>query len=97
MRCGGNVFTFVMEHDKVSFVEAVRTLAQRAGITLPADGAGGRGESTEHEGLYDACKTAGLYFLRKRSSIRRREARARVFPPPWIQRCDDHEIRSRVF
>ena len=59
---GGNVFTFVMEHDKVSFVEAVRTLAQRAGITLPADGAGGRGESTEHEGLYDACKTAGLYF-----------------------------------
>ena len=59
---GGNVFTFVMEHDKVSFVEAVRTLAQRAGITLPADGAGGRGESTEHEGLYDACRTAGLYF-----------------------------------
>jgi DNA primase len=59
---GGNVFTFVMEHDKVSFVEAVRTLAQRAGITLPAEGVGGRGESTEHEGLYDACKTAGLYF-----------------------------------
>jgi DNA primase len=59
---GGNVFTFVMEHEKVSFVEAVRTLAQRAGITLPLDGAGGRGESTEHEGLYDACRTAGLYF-----------------------------------
>jgi len=59
---GGNVFTFVMEHDKVSFVEAVRTLAQRAGMTLPADGPGGAGESTEHEGLYDACRTAGLYF-----------------------------------
>ena len=59
---GGNVFTFVMEHEKVSFVEAVRTLAQRAGITLPADGAGARGESTEHEGLYEACKTAGLYY-----------------------------------
>jgi DNA primase len=59
---GGNVFTFVMEHEKVSFVEAVRTLAQRAGITLPAEGAGGRAESTEHEGLYDACRTAGLYF-----------------------------------
>ncbi len=28
---GGNVFTFVMEHEKVSFVEAVRTLAERAG------------------------------------------------------------------
>jgi len=59
---GGNVFTFVMEHEKVSFVEAVRTLARRAGITLPAEGAGGRGESTEHEGLYDACKTAGLFY-----------------------------------
>ena len=59
---GGNVFTFVMEHDKVSFVEAVRTLAHRAGITLPAEGPGGRGESTEHEGLYDACRTAGLYY-----------------------------------
>jgi DNA primase len=59
---GGNVFTFVMEHEKVSFVEAVRTLAARAGIVLPAEGAGGRGESTEHEGLYDACRTAGLYF-----------------------------------
>ena len=59
---GGNVFTFVMEHEKVSFVEAVRTLARRAGITLPEEGPGGRGESTEHEGLYDACKTAGLYY-----------------------------------
>ncbi len=59
---GGNVFTFVMEHEKVSFVEAVRTLATRAGITLPAEGSGGRGESTEHEALYDACKTAGLYY-----------------------------------
>jgi len=59
---GGNVFTFVMEHEKVSFVEAVRTLAQRAGIALPADGSGRSGESTEHEGLYDACRTAGLFF-----------------------------------
>ena len=59
---GGNVFTFVMEHEKVSFVEAVRTLARRAGMTLPVDGAAGRGESTEHEGLYDACRTAGLYY-----------------------------------
>src|SRR4030042_4907658 len=32
---GGNVFTFVMEHEKVSFGEAVKTLAERAGITLP--------------------------------------------------------------
>ncbi len=31
---GGDVFTFVQEHDKVEFPEAVRMLADRAGITL---------------------------------------------------------------
>jgi DNA primase len=59
---GGNVFTFVMEHDKVSFVEAVRTLAERAGITIP-EGAADRAQATEHEGLYDACKAAGLHYF----------------------------------
>ncbi len=32
---GGNVFTFLMEHEKISFVEAVRLLADRYGIALP--------------------------------------------------------------
>ncbi len=31
---GGNVFTFVMEYEKVSFLEAVRSLAEKAGIAL---------------------------------------------------------------
>jgi DNA primase len=58
---GGNVFTFVMERDKVSFVEAVRTLAERAGIALP-ESAADRAEATEHEGLYAACRTAGMRY-----------------------------------
>lgn len=32
---GGNVITFVMEYENYSFVEAVKLLAGRAGITLP--------------------------------------------------------------
>ncbi len=32
---GGNVITFVMEYENYSFVEAVKLLADRAGITLP--------------------------------------------------------------
>jgi len=32
---GGNVFTFLMEHENMSFVETVRFLAQKAGITIP--------------------------------------------------------------
>lgn len=35
--CGkaGNVFTFVQEYEKLSFMEALKKLAERAGITLP--------------------------------------------------------------
>lgn len=32
---GGNVFSFLMEYHKMSFVEAVRSLADRAGVALP--------------------------------------------------------------
>ena len=32
---GGNVFTFLMDHEKLSFVEAVKSLADRYGIALP--------------------------------------------------------------
>lgn len=32
---GGNVFTFVMEYENYSFQEAIKSLAQKAGITLP--------------------------------------------------------------
>lgn len=37
---GGNVFTFVMKMDRVSFPEAVRSLAVRAGIEVPEKAAG---------------------------------------------------------
>ncbi len=32
---GGNVFTFIMEYENYNFVEALKYLAQRAGISLP--------------------------------------------------------------
>jgi DNA primase len=57
---GGNVFTFVMEHDKVAFTEAVRSLASKAGIVIPEGPA--TETQTEQEGLYAACRYAGLNF-----------------------------------
>jgi DNA primase len=60
---GGNVFTFVMEHDKVSFLEAVRTLADRAGIALPEEGTEDREQATENEGLYSACRVTAAHFV----------------------------------
>ena len=32
---GGNVYTFLMEYNRLSFVEALQNLAQRAGVELP--------------------------------------------------------------
>lgn len=43
---GGNVITFLMEYENQTFPEAVRTLAQRAGIALP----GGRIQRSETGG-----------------------------------------------
>ena len=39
---GGNVYTFLMEYENFSFVEAVKYLADRAGIELPEAEYGGR-------------------------------------------------------
>ena len=59
---GGNVFTFVMEVEKVSFVEAVRSLAERLGIALPQPGASDAAQQTEIENLYNVCRFAARFF-----------------------------------
>jgi DNA primase len=59
---GGNVFTFIMERDKMSFIEAVRFLADRAGIRLPAEGGENREGDTEQDQLLEICRAAGLHF-----------------------------------
>jgi DNA primase len=59
---GGNVFTFVMEQEKISFVEAVRILAEKAGISLPAYSPDQDQFVSEQEQLYEICRDAGLFF-----------------------------------
>ncbi len=46
---GGNLFTFVMEMERVTFPEAVRMLARRAGIDIPDDS--DEAEATSREPL----------------------------------------------
>src|SRR5262249_15384063 len=62
----GNAYTFVMEYEKVSFVEAVRALAEKAGIALPSQSEDSDREANEQEQLYEACRCAAEYF---RSSL----------------------------
>lgn len=59
---GGNVFTFVMERDKMTFIEAVRFLAERGGIRLPAEGGENREGDTEQEQLLEICRVVGLHY-----------------------------------
>ena len=35
---GGNVFTFLMKHEKMTFPEAVKFLAERCNVTIPEAG-----------------------------------------------------------
>ena len=59
---GGNVFQFVMETERVSFVEAVRSLAERAGITIPEEGKNDPAQA-ESDQIYAALRFAGNLFF----------------------------------
>ena len=58
---GGNVFSFLMEHEKLTFLEAVRNVADRLNITLP-DASRGHGESSEAESLARVTQFAARFF-----------------------------------
>ncbi|MEP0828783.1 MAG: DNA primase [bacterium] len=58
---GGNVFTFLMEHEKLSFLDAVRLLARRAGIRLEEKRESGIARE-EIEKLYYAHQVAVDYY-----------------------------------
>lgn len=60
---GGDVFSFVMEREGLSFPEAMRVLADRAGIVLP-QGAHGGGDADSRKPLYAILDFAAREFHR---------------------------------
>jgi len=56
---GGNVITFLMEYEKLDFLDAIRELAQRAGIALPERGSG---RSAEDDPVFAANQMAVEFF-----------------------------------
>ena len=58
---GGNVFKFLMEYQKMGFIDTVKYLAERAHITLPARSQGPEGRS-EYEPLYKANHLAAAHY-----------------------------------
>jgi DNA primase len=66
--CGesGDVFSFVMAMEGISFPESLRSLADRYGIDIPDEHVEGEDERTKlREGVYHALKFAGLFFYRQ--------------------------------
>ncbi len=61
---GGNVYTFIMEHENMTFPEAVEVLAERAGITLPEKNMTGdeKKRADERTKIKDMNKLAAGYF-----------------------------------
>ena len=59
---GGNVFKFIQEIDRVTFVEAVKFLAERAGVALPERSGPSREEDVAADELYRANDLAQKYF-----------------------------------
>lgn len=66
--CGesGDIFRFVMEMEGVGFQEAMRSLAERYGVSLPVQEDPEQSEhQKEREGIFHALRFAGLYYFRQ--------------------------------
>ncbi|MBQ9550991.1 MAG: DNA primase [Lachnospiraceae bacterium] len=62
---GGDVFSFLMEYDNLTFSEAVKTLADRAGITLPEISASeeNKARQREKDRIMAVLKDAAFFYF----------------------------------
>ena len=69
---GGDCIGFVMERDHLEFPDAVRLLAERAGIELAEDAHAtrGRGSSSKRSRLYEAMEAAVDFFHQQLTRVR---------------------------
>lgn len=61
---GGDIITFVMKHENISFQEAISLLAKKAGVPLPTDGTDKKAFQ-KYEKLRDVLSEAGRYYATK--------------------------------
>jgi len=68
---GGDAFTFVMEHEKLSYAEAIRYLAKKYGVEIKEDRTSNESkeEQSEREGLYILMNFAKDYYKNSLSNV----------------------------
>lgn len=59
---GGDVITFIMNIEHLSYIEAVRLLAQRSGLPMPEDSNKDDKYTYQKKRLYEMNKAAGRFF-----------------------------------
>ncbi len=87
---GGDVITFVQKNDNVTFGDAVRALAEKAGVELEPENPRAARARSERETIYEANRIAAAYFARMLAGDAGAAARAycrqRAFTPATIER-----------
>jgi DNA primase len=61
-KASGTAFDFVMKRDRVEFIDALKTLAEAAGIELPKYGGGSKENRSEKQALLEAHSAACSLF-----------------------------------
>ena len=86
---GGDVFSFVMEAERVSFPEAVGIVAEKCGIPIPANPGLDDKKSEERKQLLEIYEQTSAYFHRMLGSEEAASARQvvekRQIEPPFVE------------
>ena len=87
---GGDVFSFVMLAEKVSFPEAVRIVAEKCGVPIPADPGMEDKKYDERKQLFEIYDRAATYFQQRLSTEDAAAARQvlekRQIQPAYVER-----------
>jgi len=59
---GGDAISFLVKHEHLGFLEAVRVLAERAGVSLPAERGGGPAAADSRVPLYEVHRLALQHY-----------------------------------
>lgn len=66
-KAGGTVIQFIMQAENLNYIEAIRFLAQRAGMDMPneVDDAKLRADKLKRDRLYSANREAALFYVKQ--------------------------------
>ncbi len=84
---GGNVFNFLMSIENISYIEAIKRVAQDLGITLPErESHRHKDSSSDYDVLYQANRFANEYFSASISAQARKYLDSRNFKPDTLKK-----------